>query len=70
MVKCSFCGKEMPPGTGKMFVKSDGKIFYFCSTKCEKNMLVLKRKPRRIRWTDLFKQEKLKSKSKKTKVKS
>ncbi|RMF07147.1 50S ribosomal protein L24e [Candidatus Woesearchaeota archaeon] len=51
MVKCSFCGTNIEPGTGKMFVKKDGKILYFCSRKCEKNLLVLKRKPRDTRWT-------------------
>lgn len=50
-MKCSFCSFEIPSGTGKMFVKKDGKIFYFCSTKCEKNMLKLGRKPRNVRWT-------------------
>jgi len=34
---CSFCGVTLEPGTGKMFVKKDGTIFYFCSTKCENN---------------------------------
>ena len=41
----------MKPGTGKMFVKTDGKVIYFCSMKCEKNMLKLKRKPAYIKWT-------------------
>lgn len=39
----------MEPGTGKMFVKNDGKIFYFCSSKCEKNMM-LGREPARTKW--------------------
>ena len=51
MVECSFCGKEIPKGTGKMFVKNDGKILYFCSRKCEKNMLELKRIPKKVKWT-------------------
>jgi large subunit ribosomal protein L24e len=51
MVKCTFCGKEMPVGKGKMYVKKDAKIFYFCSNKCEKNTLKLKRKPRECKWT-------------------
>ena len=25
MVKCSFCGKDIEPGTGKIYVKKDGK---------------------------------------------
>ena len=35
-----------------MFVKTDGKILYFCSTKCEKNQLKLKRKGRATAWTE------------------
>jgi len=55
MAKCSFCGEAIKPGTGKMYVKSDGKIFYFCSNKCEKHMLKLKRKPLKTKWTKHFK---------------
>ena len=48
--KCSFCGAPMEPGTGKMFVKKDGSIQYFCSTKCENNNK-LGRIPRLTSWT-------------------
>lgn len=51
MVKCSFCGYNITPGTGTLFVKKDGKTLDFCSRKCEKNMLVLKRKARNLKWT-------------------
>jgi large subunit ribosomal protein L24e len=51
---CSFCGDEIEPGTGKMFVKKDGSIFYFCSAKCERNQLKLGRVPRRIKWTKRY----------------
>ncbi|MFW6014045.1 MAG: 50S ribosomal protein L24e [Nanoarchaeota archaeon] len=51
MAACNFCGIEIPKGTGKIYVKKDGKTFNFCSSKCEKNMLVLKRKPWEIKWT-------------------
>jgi large subunit ribosomal protein L24e len=54
---CSFCGDDIEPGTGKMFVKKDGAIFYFCSAKCEKNQLDLKRVPRRVKWTKRFVKE-------------
>lgn len=47
---CSFCGNMIEPGTGMMFVKKDGTIFYFCSTKCHNNHK-LGRVPRRIQWT-------------------
>ncbi len=57
---CSFCGSEIEPGTGKMFVKRDGTIFYFCSSKCEKNMLKLGRLPRKVKWVIKEKKEKKK----------
>ena len=51
---CSFCGEEIEPGTGKIYVKKDGTVFYFCSNKCQKNMIKLKRVPRRVRWTKKY----------------
>ncbi len=51
---CSFCGKEIEPGTGKILVRRDGKILHFCSRKCEKNMVVLKRNPRKLKWTKFY----------------
>ena len=51
MVKCSFCGIEIPKGTGKLYAKKDGRAFYFCGSKCEKNTLKLERIPRTTRWT-------------------
>lgn len=53
-MKCSFCGNEIPKGTGKIYVKKDGKILYFDKMKCEKNMLKLKRKPVNIKWTKYY----------------
>ncbi|OGM02296.1 50S ribosomal protein L24 [Candidatus Woesearchaeota archaeon RBG_13_36_6] len=57
-MRCSFCGENIEKGTGKMFVRTSGKILYFCSTKCEKNLLKLNRKPRTTRWTREFENEK------------
>ena len=48
--RCSFCREDIEPGTGKMFVKKDGNVLQFCSRKCEKNMLKLKRAPRKVNW--------------------
>ena len=48
---CKFCGAEIEPGKGWMYVLADGTIWYFCSSKCAKNMLHLGRKPERARWT-------------------
>lgn len=50
MASCSFCGEKIAKGTGKMFVFTTGKVFHFCSSKCEKNMLKLKRKARNLKW--------------------
>jgi len=44
MERCDYCNIQIPRGTGKIFVKKDGKKLDFCSSKCEKNMLKLKRK--------------------------
>lgn len=57
-MKCTFCGKNIKKGTGKIYVKKDGKIFYFCSSKCEKNMIKLGRKPVNVGWTEKHRSEK------------
>ncbi|MFQ6095350.1 MAG: 50S ribosomal protein L24e, partial [Candidatus Bathyarchaeia archaeon] len=44
--KCSFCGYEFPQGTGMMYVRNDGSILWFCSSKCRKSTIELKRDPR------------------------
>jgi large subunit ribosomal protein L24e len=54
MVKCTFCGEEITQGTGMMFVKKDGKQIYFCSKKCEKNQIKLKRIGRDLKWTKKY----------------
>ncbi|HUV79507.1 MAG: 50S ribosomal protein L24e [Methanosarcinales archaeon] len=48
--KCSFCDAPLEPGSGMMFVKRDGTVYYFCSSKCERNMLKLRRKRRKLKW--------------------
>ncbi|HYA32696.1 MAG TPA: 50S ribosomal protein L24e [Candidatus Bathyarchaeia archaeon] len=48
---CSFCGAAIELGTGKMFVKRDGTVYHFCSSKCEKNFR-LGRLARRVVWTE------------------
>jgi large subunit ribosomal protein L24e len=55
---CSFCGEEIEPGTGKMYVKKDGTVLNFCTNKCYKNQIELKRVPRRTSWTKQFYREK------------
>lgn len=59
MVKSSFSGKEIPPGTGIMYVKKDGRILHFLNRKEEKNMIHLGRKPRTTTWTEEYRKEKV-----------
>ncbi|MFH1211656.1 MAG: 50S ribosomal protein L24e [Candidatus Woesearchaeota archaeon] len=64
-MKCTFCKNEIARGTGKIYIKKDGKVFYFCSTKCEKNLLKLHRKARETKWTEeahMIKREGVKTK--------
>ncbi len=51
---CSFCGEQIEPGTGKMYVRKDGTTLLFCTNKCYKNMVELKRVPRNVTWTKAY----------------
>jgi len=53
-VVCSFCGNPVEPGTGLMFVSNDNQRFYFCSRKCERSLIRLGRKARKLKWTAHF----------------
>ncbi|MGC8676494.1 MAG: 50S ribosomal protein L24e [Candidatus Micrarchaeia archaeon] len=44
-MKCSYCSKDIEPGTGIMFVRKSGAIRYYCSNRCYK-LDVLHRKKR------------------------
>lgn len=52
--ECSFCGSEIPPGTGSTYVRRDGRVLRFCSSKCRKSMVNLKRDPRKLKWTKAY----------------
>jgi large subunit ribosomal protein L24e len=54
---CSFCGHEFPPGTGMIYVRNDGTILWFCSSKCRKSSIDLKRDSRKVKWTKYFGKE-------------
>jgi large subunit ribosomal protein L24e len=54
---CAFCGEEFPPGTGIMYIKSDGTTIWLCSSKCRKNAIMLKRDPRKLKWTKYYQKE-------------
>lgn len=55
---CSFCGGNIEPGTGRLYVRKDGLTFSFCSSKCFKNLIVMRRLPRETEWTAAYKREK------------
>jgi len=57
-MECAFCGYEIPHGKERIFVNKKGELFRFCSKKCEKNLLKLRRKPREVRWTKAYWDEK------------
>ena len=58
MAKCNFCRKTIEPGTGMMFIKNDGSIFNFCSMKCKKSLMDLKRDPASTPWTQKSRKKK------------
>ena len=67
MAACSFCSDNISKGTGHLYAKKDGTLYYFCSGKCRKNQLVLKREGRRQKWTkasQLFKEREKKKAAK------
>lgn len=48
---CTFCSNNIQPGSGVLYVRRNGDTFNFCSSKCRRNMLGLKRVNRYTRWT-------------------
>ena len=54
VAKCTFCGKEQEDYKGVYYIKNDGSVLYFSSSKCMKNHLKLKRDKRKVRWAEAF----------------
>lgn len=50
-MNCTFCGTAIEAGTGKMYIKKDGSVYHFCSSKCQRNQVQLGRVNRHVRWT-------------------
>ena len=46
---CDYTGEDIEPGTGKMFVKTDGTVLWFKHSKAEKNYL-MGRESRDLEW--------------------
>ncbi len=51
---CSFCGGHITTGQGIMLVRNDGQVQWTCSSKCKKNLRVLRRDPRKLKWTERY----------------
>ncbi|CAD5124198.1 DgyrCDS12498 [Dimorphilus gyrociliatus] len=62
---CAFSGFKIYPGHGKRVVKIDGKVFHFINGKCERSQQ-LKRNPRKINWTVLYRRKMKKNASEET----
>ncbi len=52
--QCVFCGNDIEPGTGTMYIKLDGSVNFYCTNKCRKNHLKLRRNPRKLKWTKFY----------------
>jgi large subunit ribosomal protein L24e len=48
--KCSFCGGDIMPGFGLMFIRTDGTVQRFCSRRCFVNSVKYRRDPRKLTW--------------------
>ncbi|WP_333638738.1 50S ribosomal protein L24e [Pyrobaculum aerophilum] len=48
--KCAFCGADILPGYGIMYVKSDGTVLRFCSRKCFVSAVKYGRNPKKLAW--------------------
>ncbi|CAH8620641.1 unnamed protein product [Schistosoma rodhaini] len=53
---CSYSGFKVYPGHGKRAIRIDGRGFYFINKKCERSHF-LKRNPREISWTVLYRRK-------------
>jgi ribosomal protein L24E len=43
-MRCTYCTREIPKGTGTMYVFKSGVINYFCSKRCYSNAILMHRK--------------------------
>merc|ERR1712062_348273 len=53
---CNFSGYKIYPGHGKRMIRVDGKLFHFLSKKAQRSFL-MKRNPRNISWTVLYRKK-------------
>lgn len=50
MPRCSFCKTVYEFPRGLTMVLNDGNLLYFCSGKCRKNHMFLKRDNKKVNW--------------------
>jgi large subunit ribosomal protein L24e len=50
MPRCSFCKQIYEFPRGLTYILTDGNIKYFCSSKCRKNDLYMKRDNKKVNW--------------------
>lgn len=60
-MKCAFCGREEHSFKGLHLVRNDGNVDFFCSSKCMKNSVSLKRDKRKLKWTEAYKLERVRA---------
>merc|ERR1712168_546932 len=53
---CNYSGYKIYPGHGKRMIRTDGKLFHFLSKKAQRSFL-MKRNPRNISWTVLYRKK-------------
>ena len=46
-MRCSYCTAEIEKGTGMTYVRKNGAIKYYCSSRCYKLNVIQDRKPNR-----------------------
>ena len=51
---CSYCGEQIPPGEGMMYIRANGEVYQFCTKKCRKYQVKLKKHARKVRWTKYY----------------
>ena len=54
MPVCSFCKESYEFPSGTSVVQKDGNVRYYCSSKCRKNSLKLRRDSRKLKWTAYY----------------
>ncbi|SGY76250.1 BQ5605_C005g03478 [Microbotryum silenes-dioicae] len=50
---CSFSGYKIYPGKGKLYIRSDSKVYRFVTSK-EESLFLQRKNPRKIAWTVVY----------------